>query len=245
MPETWLPLRRALVTGASGCIGSALVRRLIESGTAVTALVRERTRLQQVLGPLVDRIRTVEGDLNDSAALTASVQNADAVFHAAARVHSVPRSPEEEQAFWRVNVAGTEALLAACGQVPALRAFVFFSTVGVYGRSEQVLTELSPCRPEAVYAETKLRAESRVLDFQSAAGGRGVVLRVSMVYGEGDRGNLQRMLRSIERGRFLHIGGGDTQKSATYVENVVDAALLAAATPAAQGEVFLVSDPEA
>lgn len=236
--------QRALVTGATGCIGSALVRRLVEQNIQVTALVRDPAKLQGALGSAAPRVRVVTGELNDPAALDRAVEGADVVFHAAARVHTVPRSAEEEKEFWRVNVGGTEALLSACAPLSTLKALVFCSTVAVYGPTGGALTEATPCHPETVYGQTKLEAEQRVLAFQSASGARGVVLRLSMVYGEGDRGNLQRMIRAIERGRFVHIGGGRTPKSATYVENVVDAALLVAAAPAARGEVFLVSDPE-
>jgi len=113
----------------------------------------------------------------------------------------------------------------------------------VYGPADGALVESTPCHPDTVYGQTKLEAERRVLAFHSASGARGTVLRLSMVYGEGDRGNLQRMIRAIARGRYLHIAGGRARKSATYVGNVVDAALLAASMPAARGQVLLVSDP--
>ena len=244
MPDGMASRGRVLVTGASGCIGSALVRRLARAGTPVTVLVRSAQGLQQVLGAAAERVRVVEGDLRDKSTLAEAVRGIEVVLHAAARVHYVPRSRSAEQEFWEVNLAATEALLNACENLPEFRSFVFFSTVGVYGTPAGTVTETSPCSPETVYAQTKHEGETRVLAFRSASGAQAVVLRVSMVYGEGDRGNLQRMISSIERGRFLHIGGGLTRKSATYVENVVDAALLAASHPGAQGEVLLVSDPE-
>jgi nucleoside-diphosphate-sugar epimerase len=213
-------------------------------GTAVTVLVRDRSRLEEALGPAADHVRLVVGDLNDAAALASAVEGAEIVFHAAARVHSLPRSHEEEQEFWEVNVAGTEALLAASARVASLKSFIFFSTVAVYGPAAGPLTESTPCAPETAYGRSKLKAENKVLAFGSSNGAHGVVLRLSMVYGEGDRGNLQRMIAAIERGKYVHIGGGRARKSATYVANVVDAAVLAASAAPAQGQVLLVSDPQ-
>lgn len=238
------PFRTALVTGATGCIGRCLVRKLLASGCYVNVLVRDSSRLHKGLGELSnDSINVVKGDLHDSAALTKAVDEVEVVFHAAGKAHMVPQNRPDKEEFYRVNVEGTRNLLQACRN-QNLSAFIYFSTIAVYGRRASTpLTEVTPCRPEGDYAWSKYLAEKTIL--QHFEGGRRAptILRLGTVYGEGDRGNFLRMLKGIESGRFIFVGSGETQKSMTYVENVADATIRAAATRVAQGEIYLVADP--
>jgi UDP-glucose 4-epimerase len=140
-------------------------------------------------------------------------------------------------------VEGTENLLRAC-QAHALRAFVFFSTIAVYGAGDgNPFTEATPLKPENAYAKSKVEAERKVMEFCRLDGMRPTVFRMSLVYGEGERGNFIRMLRGVESGRFLLIGDGETRKSMIYVGDVAEAALLAARNHAAWGQIFVLSDP--
>ena len=238
-----LPFSHALVTGSSGSIGRAVARELLDRGCAVTLLARDAQRVPESLRSAEGgRVRIVCGDLADSSALREAVKDVEAVFHAAARVHAVPKTPEEEAAFFEVNVEGTSNLLAAIEE-QAIRSFVFFSTIAVFGDACMPIRESLPVDPQTPYAISKYQAEQKILSAGRDQGFSASVLRLSMVYGEGDRGNFQRMLRAIDRGRFVFIGRGDTLKSMTYVENVVEAALLAASSPSAAGRVFVISDP--
>lgn len=172
------------------------------------------------------------------------MRGAEAVFHAAARVHSVPRTAAEAEDFFRVNVEGTRRLVAACRK-HSVRAFVFFSTVAVYGEEVRgPLTETRPCSPRGPYAESKHAAEREVLQGFENSSTKAMLLRPSLMFGEGERGNFLRMLRAVHRGRFVFLGNGDVRKSMTYVENAVEAALLAAQAEDCAGEAFNVADPE-
>ncbi|MFB3923213.1 MAG: NAD-dependent epimerase/dehydratase family protein [Terriglobia bacterium] len=241
-----IEFRRALVTGAAGCIGQRLVKRLVTEGCHVHALDVSAAGLQQLAHGIPEgAVRILQGDLNDAEVLEQATEGVEAVFHAAAKVHSIPQNSAEEAEFFRVNVAGTEYLLRACQKRP-LRAFVFFSTIAVYGSGDgHPLTETTALRPENAYAQSKVEAERRVLEFRGPEGMRPTVLRMSLVYGEGERGNFIRMLRGVNSGRFLLIGSGETRKSMIYVGDVVEAALLAARSRAAWGEVFVLADPTA
>ena len=226
-------------------MGRALVRQLVRHGWTVNALDMNPAALQplQSSGP-PDSVRLFQGSLADSQVLRDAAKGVEAVFHAAAKVHSIPRSPQEEAEFFEVNVQGTDNLLRACA-TPALGAFVFFSTIAVYGTGEgQPLSEESPLKPENAYAHSKVEAEQRVREFRFPGGARPTVFRMSLVYGEGEGGNFSRMIRAIDAGRFVFIGDGSTRKSMIYVGDVARSALLAAESPQAQGETFVLSDPE-
>jgi nucleoside-diphosphate-sugar epimerase len=232
------------VTGATGCVGRSLVRRLAEGGCKVNALCRGTTKFQSLFSKIpATTLRLIEGSLESPDALRAATEGVDVVFHAAAKVHSIPRNREEEEEFFRVNVGGTENLLRAC-EKRALSAFIFFSTIAVYGpNAPNPLQEILPCLPEGAYAKSKYEAERRVLESFTKNVMPATVLRLSLVYGEGERGNFQRMIRGIDRHRFVFVGNKHCQKSMAYVENAVEAALLAAGNSLARGEVFNVADP--
>lgn len=238
--------RRALVTGATGFIGRFLVGRLLAEGCQVNALVREHSRFEKILGGLnPDAIRVIQGDLANTAALKEAVDGVEVVFHAAGKVHSVPQCQHDEAEFYRINVTGTENLLRSC-QRQQLRAFVFFSTIGVHGRATgHRLQERTPCHPEGPYASSKYLAELSVLESFRQGPMRPTILRLCLVYGEGGRGNFWRMLCGIDAERFLYVGSGENRKSLIYVEDAVEAAILAVRDSAAQGEIFVVADPSA
>ena len=236
--------RRALVTGAGGCIGQCLVKRLVAEGCQVNGLDVDPARLQKLARSVPDgSLQTFQADLNDSRILGRATDGVDAVFHAAAKVHSAPRNAAEEAEFFRTNVAGTENLLRACQNRP-LRTFIFYSTIAVYGRGDgNPICETTAVHPESAYARSKFEAELRVKEFSWSDGIRPTILRMCLVYGEGDRGNFNRMLRGVESGRFVILGNGETKKSTVYVGDVVEATLLAARSRAAWGETFVLADP--
>ena len=236
---------RALVTGAGGCIGRCLVKRLVSEGLHVHALDVDAAALHRLLSVFPQRTVTAfHGSLGNTEMLRKACDGVQAVFHAAAKVHSIPRNPTEEAEFFAVNVSGTENLLRAC-PVQGLRAFIFFSTIAVCGSGGgSPFTEATPVNPENSYATSKLEAEQRVMEFLRNAAVRPTIFRMSLVYGEGERGNFSRMLRGVDTGRFLLVGNGATLKSLIYVEDVVTAALTAARSVAAQGQVFVLSDPQ-
>lgn len=229
---------RALVTGATGCVGSALAAHLIESGDAVRALVR----VGADRGALPGGVEVVPGSLDDGEALRAAVRGGvDVIYHAAAKVHDASGDRAE---FERVNVGGTRRLLDACDREGVAPRIVFFSTVAVYGEATppEGVPEDAPPAPATPYAETKLRGEALVARWAEGAGTKAVVLRVATVYGPRDRGNMARMLAAIGEGRFLLPGGGYNRKTCVAVETVARAARAAAAA-ASPPAMLVVADP--
>jgi UDP-glucose 4-epimerase len=226
---------KAFVTGATGAIGSALTERLSREGWRVNALARRTDSAANLEG--LRGVTIVIGDLEDTETLIHASAGCDAVFHLAALVHADPSTPETE--YTRVNVAGTASLLDAATTAGAKR-FVFFSSVAVYPESDNVMDEESRTEPQTAYGRSKLEGEelamSRVDEIEV------VVLRLPVVYGPRDRGNVIRLVRAIRRGRFAIVGDGTNLKTMVGLENVVDAALLAATHPRAPGRTFIVCD---
>lgn len=164
-----------LVTGATGKIGSRLVKRLAQRGDRVRALVRDPKRAAQLEAA---GIELVEGDLLDAGSLAAAVAGVDAVVHCAAFF----RGATPEQAH-DVNYVGTQQL-ASAAQAAGMKRFVFLSTGLVYGPTGgRAATEGDACAPTVAYPVSKLAAERFLLELK----GLDVrVLRLPFVYGDGD-----------------------------------------------------------
>jgi nucleoside-diphosphate-sugar epimerase len=164
-----------LVTGATGKVGSRLVKSLAERGDHVRALVRDPGRAAAMLGP---RVELVKGDLLDAGSLGAAVRGVEAVVHCAAFF----RGATAEQAH-AVNDLGTQQL-AHAARAASVRRFLFTSTGLVYGGTKGQLTdEDAPCAPRDAYPVSKLAAER----FLFGVEGLDVrVLRLPFVYGDGD-----------------------------------------------------------
>jgi UDP-glucose 4-epimerase len=229
---------RAFVTGAAGGIGSVLCRRLSESEWSIVALdVREADTRAIASLPGVE---TVAADLRNESALIAAMKGCDTVFHLAAKVHAPADEPAES--FRRINVDGTRAVVNAA-LASGVRKFVFFSTVGVYPETDELLNEESPVNPLTPYAASKLAGEALVLEQKHRM--HVTVLRLPVVYGPRDRGNVGKMIGAVARKRFVIPGRGDNIKTMVAVENVVDAAMLCAVEPKAAGKTFIVTDERA
>jgi nucleoside-diphosphate-sugar epimerase len=164
-----------LVTGATGKVGSRLVKHLTQRGDRVRALVRDPGRAASMLGA---RVELVKGDLLDAESLAAAVRDTDAVVHCAAFFRGA--TPEQAHA---VNDLGTQHL-AKAARAASVRRFIFTSTGLVYGNTGgELVNEDAPCAAVDAYPVSKLAAERYLL---SAEGLDVRVLRLPFVYGDGD-----------------------------------------------------------
>jgi nucleoside-diphosphate-sugar epimerase len=201
----------------------------------VVALARPGSQTSHIEN--LDGLTLVTCDLLDEERLAELMQGCDAVFHLAAMVHVQGYVPDS--AFRRINVDGTRAVVSAAraAQVPA---FVFFSTVAVYPESEEVFDESSPVAPSTSYGATKLAAEALVLQGRDVM--RVTILRLPVVYGPRDRGNMRRLIEAIAKRRFFVPGSGENVKTMVAVDNVAHAAVLVASDPRAAGQLYVVTD---
>ena len=227
---------RAFVTGGSGFIGGALVRRLVAEGTSVRALARSDSSAAAVEALGAEPVR---GDLGDRAAMEAGAAGCDTAFHLAAHLGTWGKREE----FVRDNVTGTENALAGC-RAAGVRRFVHCGTEAALIAGEPLVEvdETAPLRPDskALYCSTKALAEQAVRA-ASADGFETVVLRPRFVWGVGDTTLLPGITAMVESGRFAWIGGGSHLTDTTHVDNVVEGLVLTAEKGRA-GEAYFVTD---
>ena len=147
------------------------------------------------------------------------MQGVDVVFHLAGRAHSLADSDDLEQLYYQVNVEGTRSLLEAA-QNASVKKFIFFSSVKSMGEEcDYRLDETYKPNPTTAYGKTKLEAEHLVLDggFVTAP----IVLRLVMVYGDSEKGNLPKMIRAIWENRFPPFPKVQNKRSMIHVDDVV------------------------
>lgn len=228
----------AFVTGGSGFIGGALIRRLVAEGCEVRALARSDRSAEAVrqLGA-----SAVRGDLDDVEAMREGAAGCAAAFHLAAFVEQWGKRSD----FERGNVTGTRNALEACRSAGVPR-FVHCGTEAAILAGQAVVNadETAPLRPDsaAPYAATKAEAE-RIVREAAEPGFETVVLRPRFVWGAGDTTLLPAIAEATEAGKFAWIDGGSHRTSITHVENVVEGLLLAA-EKGRSGEAYFVTDGE-
>lgn len=202
---------RLLVVGGSGFIGSRLIPVLQSRG-------HEVRNFDVVDSHAVAGITTI-GDVTDSAALTAATSGHDAVINLAAahRDDVRPLSLYE-----KVNVGGARSVVSAAA-ANGIDRIVFTSSVAVYGLDKNNASEDSVPEPYNEYGKTKLAAEAVLRAWADEKPTRSlVIIRPSVVFGEGNRGNVYNLARQVSSGRFLMTGDGSNRKSMTYVGNIVE-----------------------
>ena len=239
-------MRRALVTGGAGFIGSNLVRALLERGDDVRVLDNFSTGFRENLdGVDVD---IVEGELRSYERVHNAVRGVEVVYHLGA-LGSVPRSVQDPLTSSAVNVEGTlNVLLAARDE--GVRRVVFSSSTSVYGSTRELPTrEDAPPDPISPYGVAKLAAERYCISFSRVYESfESVVLRYFNVFGPRQSPFSQyaavvpRFVTAIEAGETIEIhGDGEQSRDFTYVGNVVDATILAGEAAGASGEIFNVA----
>lgn len=233
---------RFLVTGGGGFIGSALTRALLARGHFVRVVDNFSTGQRKNLEEVAGQVELTEGDLVDLETCRAAVRDINCVLHQAA-IPSVPRSVKAPLATHQANVTSTLNLLLAARDA-GCRRFVYASSSSVYGNSPVLpkVETMSP-RPASPYAVSKLAAEHYVLMFHEMYGLETVALRYFNVFGPRQNGHspysgvLSRWMAAALAGEPLIIhGDGQQSRDFTYVENVVDANLLACTAPDAPGQ---------
>ncbi len=226
----------AFVTGGSGFVGAALIRRLVADGWTVRALARSPQSEAKVRESGAEAVR---GDLGDAGALERGARGSDVAFHSAARLGDF--GPWAE--FRRVNVGGTKAVIAAC-RAAGVKRLVHVGTEAalMHGQPLVAADERTPLALDspAPYSATKAAAEAAVIG-ANGSGLETVVVRPRFVWGVGDTTLLPILVDMARSGRLRWIGGGRQLTSTTHVDNTVEGLVLAAerGTP---GNAYFVTD---
>lgn len=227
---------RCLVTGATGFIGGHLAERLAGEGRRVQCLVRStsNTTLLERLG-----VELVVGDITQPDSLAEAVAGCRDVFHCAALVSDWATRSEIAQ----INVEGTRNLLEASVASGAQR-FIHLSTTDVYGYpgGSEVDESCGAPRFRNWYAQTKRAAEEQVRRIERSGALETVILRPATVYGPRSTEVVGEIAKAIRNGTMLLIDRGRPLAGLCYVQNLIDAALLASNSTAARGEAFNICD---
>ncbi|MBW9277872.1 NAD(P)-dependent oxidoreductase [Bacteroides fragilis] len=147
----------------------------------------------------------------------------DIVFHAAGKAHSMPKTEMEKQLFFDVNLQGTKNLCTALERSGIPKAFIFISTVAVYGcDSGENITEEHSLNGTTPYALSKIKAEKYLEGWCAMHNVKLSILRPSLIVGPNPPGNLGAMICGIKSGKYLSIAGGKAQKSVLMVQDIAN-----------------------
>ena len=224
---------KALVTGATGFIGSHLCEELVKKGYEVTCLYRNASNLKwlESLNVII-----VKGDCTKPESLYEVVGDFDYIFHLAGLTKST--SPDE---FFRINTIGTENLIRVVAEKnPKLKRFVYMSSLAAAGPGKDMTPIREDCLPSPVsdYGKSKLEGEKAVLKYRDAF--PVTILRPPAVYGPRDKDMLV-MFKMIKNGFFFDLG--KCYYSLLYVEDLVHGIILCAESRASEdGTYFLCDD---
>ncbi|MBA7626834.1 GDP-L-fucose synthase [subsurface metagenome] len=228
---------RVLVTGGTGFIGGRLVERLVmEYGADVRVLVKNFARAARIARFPIEML---PGDVTEPAAVERAVDGCEIVFHCA---YGNTGSPAQQKG---VTVQGTGNILQAALKHKAKRV-VHVSTISVYGKTgDGDLDESAPRRrSNDVYADSKLEAEKLVFKYFNKYGLPVAVIQPTIVYGPFGGSWTLNPINQLKSGRVILAEGGNGLCNAVYVDDVIQAMILAATRDEAVGEAFLISAEE-
>jgi nucleoside-diphosphate-sugar epimerase len=228
-----------MITGAEGFVGRELVVAMRQSELSVLAIVRADH------AQVPTSVETLQvGDMRDSPDWSKALDGVDTVVHLAGRAHVIAehaRNPIE--AFRAMNVAPTLKLFQAC-QSAGVRRFIFVSSIGVngtktIGKPFEVGDEPNPSEP---YAVSKWEAEQGLRGLKADRGTDLVIVRPSLIYGPGAKGNFLRLLRLVHSGLPLPFGAVTAARSILSLAGFCDLLIRCVRCQDAAGQVFLAAD---
>lgn len=235
--------KRVLVTGGAGFVGSNLVRKLIGEGAEVTILDDFFTGNLSNLFGLEGKYKVIEGSVVDQGLVAKLVQPADFVFHLAARnIIASTKNPYED---FQTNIGGTLNIMLAAREFNPERV-VYSSSASVYGNPMYLpVNEDDRINLLTPYAVSKFSGEGYCQAFYENYGVSVSIVRYSNVYGVGQDprnpycGVIAKFMERASKDQYIQIhGDGQQTRDFTFVEDAVEATLLTALSPKAEGEVF-------
>ena len=233
-------MRKILITGATGFIGTHLVSRLLNESFELSVFVRDREKLDPYIR---EKVRVFTGDILDEEKIRTIPADIDTVVHLAACFRDNIMKKNDNDMVYRVNVEGTRNIVEILSR-GKLKHFIFSSSISVYDGLETTerIDETTEPRPDNVYGRSKLEAEKIVREAADRKGFKTTVLRPPFVYGPGNKRNIYRMIEAVDRGWFCFVGRGDNIRSAVYVGNLVQAVMLVLDDQRTRGGVYIVTD---
>jgi GlcNAc-P-P-Und epimerase len=215
-----------LLTGASGFLGKVFNKTISTTHHVMTI---GRAIHNDIICDLSKNIPTNDFDI-------------DVIIHAAGKAHTYPKTEAEKQAFYNVNVAGTEHLLAALAH-KQIKKFIFISSVSVYGLEKgEMINEEAPLLGSTPYAKSKIQAEDLIMSWSEQKNISFLILRLPLVIGPNPLGNLAKMIKAIQKGTYVRIAKGNAKKSMVLASDVADLILHWIESPVTTSGIYNLTD---
>lgn len=234
-----------LVTGATGFVGRQLCPVLVRAGWRVRAVWVHSAPPSGMRDAGIEwcRAEPMGPDTNWASLLDGGIT---AVVHLAAVAHRIATKDQvSDSVYDEVNHLGTVRLISQVAAIPTIQRFLFISSIGaVASLSELRLDESSPCRPDTPYGKSKLAAERAVSRLLASSSVEWCILRPPLIYGRGNPGNMERLLRLIALPVPLPFGSIRNRRTFLHVGNLVDAIRIGLIHPKAANRLFCVADAE-
>jgi nucleoside-diphosphate-sugar epimerase len=231
-------MKTILITGATGFIGGHLIDRLQQEYGQIIAAVRKDS------SQLPEHVRSIEiGEITPDTDWGAALAGVDIVIHLAARAHILQDTAADPASeFMSANAHSTENL-AKQAILAGVKQFVFISSIGAMGSSsENAFTETVSCQPDTPYGCSKLAAEQALISVASGTGMSWTIFRPTLVYGAGNPGNMERLIKLIRTGLPIPFASIQNRRSLVYVGNLVDAIAVSLSHESAARQMFVISD---
>jgi len=226
---------KLFITGATGFVGTLLVGQLACTVglDQVTVLLRYQH----------SSCKTVIGDLQSGAIPSNSLNGIDIVYHLAGYAHDLQDAESIADLYQAVNVDAT-VQLASLAASSGVQRFVFVSSVKAGGSAVagQCVTEEDQFEPESIYGCTKREAELKVLEIGRQSGMHVSIVRPSLVYGPGVKGNLALMQSGVKKGWFPPLPETGNRRSMIHVDDLVRALVFVAENEVANGQIYIATD---
>ncbi len=223
-------MKSFFITGATGFIGQRLIN-------AVNGEIRVLSREKQ------SNFETIVCDLQSEVIPDNALYGVDTIFYLAGFAHDLRDASKISDLYYKVNV-GVTLQLAELAVKSGVKKFVFVSSVKAGGIStpSTCANESDQNEPEGVYGKSKREAELKLLKIGKESGMHVSIIRPSLVYGPGAKGNLKLMLSGIKRGWLPPLPETNNKRSMIHVDDLVRAILLVSADDRTNGEIYIATD---
>jgi nucleoside-diphosphate-sugar epimerase len=234
-------IETVLVTGATGFLGSHIVRKLHADGRHIVIYARSANKAKKMFADLEERVTIAEGNLDDLAALEQALEGVDAIVHTAGHVSDW----DSFASFEHTNVELTKNVLLLAHE-RGLRHFVHISSLGVFGDTDQDnIDENNMYRWSSDhYSNTKILSEVAVRKYCTINRIPFSIIRPGFIYGEGDNNFLPRLIDNLEAGKVKFVGTRENYLNTVYVGNVAEMVAAVLGNPKAMAETYNAADPQ-
>ena len=233
-----------LITGVPGWLGSRFVEILCQKMKDGTPEGLRRVRCLVLPGMATDElndlpVEMVAGDLRNGATLPDAVRGVETVFHLAGVIHA-----GRVRELYDINTEGTRNLISAAAEA-GVKRFVYISSNSAAGHNTnwgRPMTEEDPAQPYKHYGRSKFQAEQIISEYFENGAIETVILRPCWYYGTRQPARQTRFFRMIKSGKPIFFGDGTNERSMAYIDNVVEALLLAESCEHANGQMYWIAD---